>query len=78
MDNLAKDAFLARQNRMSYGQYMAKFKPAVPKASVKRKCLNCGRWFKPTKVKLRFCNNDCGQQYRQAVEHGYIKDGDQR
>lgn len=50
MDNLARDAFLARQNGMSYGQYMAKFNP--PKEPVKKKkpletmyratCIGCG------------------------------------
>lgn len=30
MDNLAKCAFLARQNGMSYGQYMALYRPPKP------------------------------------------------
>ena len=38
MDNLARDAFLARQNKMSYGQYMAKFNP--PKEPVKKNTLD--------------------------------------
>ena len=37
MDNLAKCAFLARQNRMSYGKYMALHKPPKePKPKVKK------------------------------------------
>ena len=73
MDNLAKDAFLARQNGMSYGNYMASKKPVIkpvvkpvrkapekPKYEVKRNCIMCGNEFvRYDKRPQKYCCNEC-------------------
>lgn len=78
MDNLAKDAFLARQNKMSYGQYMAKFNP--PKEPVKKKpidhmyrriCAYCGKEFVLSeKRNKKYCSLYCGRNasYEREME----------
>lgn len=82
MDNLARDAFLARQNGMSYGQYMAKFNP--PKEPVKKKqldymykatCAGCGVEFTQSeKRKKKYCTEDCRRKYeyirKKERDHG--------
>lgn len=86
MDNLAKDAFMAKKNGMSYGQYMAMFKP---KADPKKKpilkegvsrhtCQQCGKEFiQYDKRRRLYCSPYCKQNasYRlkkekEKVEHG--------
>ena len=66
MDNLARNAMLARQAGMSYGQWKAmqqpvKIEKAVPDGWIV--CENCGKAFKPkTKRPQRFCNCVCQKQ----------------
>ena len=86
MDNLAKDAFLAIQNGMSYGQYMAKFKP--PKEPLKKKkaidylyrtnCAGCGNEFVQSEKRSRkYCSERCRRKYeylrKLEKEHGQSK-----
>lgn len=60
MDNLAKDAFLARQNGMSYGRYIAKYKPPKPPRSKVKKeteklCQECGTEIPKDSKRRKFC-----------------------
>jgi hypothetical protein len=81
MDNLAKDAFLARQNGMSYGKYMATKKPAERKVPAKKKepkigscettcyCARCGKAFeKKTKSRQKYCSEECMKKTRSERE----------
>lgn len=61
MDNLARNAMLAKQAGMSYG----KWKSLQPRVEVEKKppegwipCEYCGKYFKPTMNK-RFCEMAC-------------------
>ena len=61
MDNLARDAMLAKQAGMSYGRWKALQKPKqvlrkIPKGWIP--CEHCGKYFKP-KPKQRFCDITC-------------------
>ena len=62
MDNLARDAMLARQAGLSYGRWKAMQKPVkVTESPIPdgwRKCEFCGKPFKKSHGK-RFCNIDC-------------------
>ena len=68
MDNLARCAFLAKQNGMSYGKYMALFKPQLPKPQkpkklkgeslVRKVCQHCGQEFVDPNRKL-YCSQIC-------------------
>ena len=69
MDNLAKEAMLARQSDMSYGKWKM-LQPVKPKKQEKKipegwkTCEYCGKAFKPTQGK-RFCEIECrNEAYR--------------
>lgn len=84
MDNLARNAMLARQANMSYGKWKAMHyvppKPVDPVAVVieakkeERRCLMCGVVIR--KKNKKYCNEYCGQQYRYRRKIGLIKEGD--
>ena len=66
MDNLAKDAFMARQNGMTYGKYMANKKPSEKLAPQPRKgaytrtCPVCGNSFvRYDRVFQKYCTERC-------------------
>ena len=66
MDNLAKDAFMARQKGMTYGKYMATKKPAERKApqprrgGIKRYCELCGKAFvRYDNRPQKYCSKEC-------------------
>lgn len=83
MDNLARCAMLAKQKCMSYGRYMALYRPTLPKKKEEnipegwRKCLFCGKLFKP-KPSQKFCDLYCRQQaYAQKeneIQRAYMKE----
>lgn len=62
MDNLARDAILARKAGMTYGRWKAKQKPEkVEKKEIPegwKVCPQCGKPFKPAHGK-EYCNNEC-------------------
>lgn len=70
MDNLAKDAFMARQKGMTYGKYMATKKPAdrnvptrkaqVNSGDVNCYCAKCGKAFvKKNQLRRKYCSLEC-------------------
>lgn len=63
MDNLARNAMLAKQAGMSYGQWKAMQKPVKIEKKVPDGwlvCENCGKAFKPkTKRPQQFCEVEC-------------------
>ena len=71
MDNLARCAFLAKQNGMSYGKYMALFNPQLPKQQKPKKlkdeclarkvCQRCGKEFFHQTRKL-YCSQSCADK----------------
>lgn len=73
MDNLARNAMLARQNGMSYGKWMSlqsvvqiKKKETIPEGW--RKCERCGRPFNGKNKMQRFCDVTCQKQaYNEKV-----------
>lgn len=62
MDNLAREAMLARKAGMSYGRWKAMQKPkkAVKKAIPEgwKVCLYCGKPFKP-RCGMKYCDIQC-------------------
>lgn len=66
MDNLARNAMLARQAGMSYGKWKALQPVVVPvKKEIPegmKECPHCGKAFKGRKNQ-RFCNPECTAQY---------------
>lgn len=67
MDNLARNAMLAKQANMSYGRWKAMQKPVpIVKAKIPDgwiACEHCGKPFKPkTKRAQRFCDVGCQKQ----------------
>lgn len=75
MDRLTTNAMLAKQNGMSYGQWMAlHYNPEafVPKQEKKEElgefattCINCGRVTMRKNFRTRlYCDAQCGAQYR--------------
>ena len=75
MDNLAKDAFMARQKGMSYGRYMATKKPGPVKKSPINSgnancyCARCGKSFvKQNKLRQKYCSDMCYRQARSERE----------
>ena len=63
MDNLARDAFLARKAGMSYGKWKA-MQPIAPKKEKVipegwRKCKGCGIAFKPNRGNHVYCEIEC-------------------
>ena len=80
MDNLARNAMLAKQAGMSYGKWKA-MQPIVkveqkPIPEGWRKCEYCGKPFKPVQGK-RFCEMDCRKEaYRKrenAIKKEYMR-----
>lgn len=68
MDNLAKCAFLARQEGISYGQWMAKHKgEAVPEVKLPGKicpyCKNEIALPKGLGKQRRYCSDECRYEY---------------
>lgn len=66
MDNLAKDAFMARKSGMTYGKYMANKKPSkvvkphVEAGEAKLYCTRCGKGFnRYDKIKQKYCSAAC-------------------
>ena len=67
MDNLAKDAFMAKQNGMSYGKYMATKKPAykaadsAPRgAKMELVCAVCGKkFYRYDRRFQKYCSRQC-------------------
>ena len=73
MDNLAKDAFLARQNRLSYGQHMAKYGTCTPNRTVpdKKVCPQCGVEIEPKKgSRRRYCSDNCRNVWHSKRRYG--------
>lgn len=62
MDNLARDAMLAREAGMTYGRWKAMQKPAKPvKKEIPegwKECPQCGKLFKAAQKK-KYCNIEC-------------------
>ena len=78
MDNLAREAMMAKQAGMSYGRWKAmhynptKAAPvnAEEKSEYEVKCLNCGRDIMLyNKRKRLYCDSYCGEQYRTRQRH---------
>jgi hypothetical protein len=66
MDNLSRCAMAARIKGMSYGKYMALYGQTLPKKEEPipkgwRKCLHCGKLFKP-KPSQKYCEPYCREQ----------------
>lgn len=67
MDNLARNAMLAKQAGMSYGRWKAiqpqqkKQEDKIPDGWIQ--CLNCGKPFKPT-PNQKFCEYHCRYLYK--------------
>lgn len=66
MDKLTIETMLAKKANMSYGKWKALQKPVpIPKKEVKddgmKECAWCGKKFKPTSSKQRFCGVYCQQ-----------------
>lgn len=73
MDNIARNAMLARQHGMSYGQWKAlNYNPeaVAPKkeeylGEFATTCLNCGKVTVRKNFRTRlYCDSQCGAQYR--------------
>ena len=83
MDNLAKDAFMAKQNGMSYGKYMATKKPAYktedapPRgAKVKFVCAVCGSvFYRYDRRAQKYCSLKCKQKVDNEREKKRYRDG---
>lgn len=80
MDNLARNAMLAKQAGMSYGKWKA-MQPIVPVVKKKipdgwKACEHCGEPFKP-KQGQRFCDIGCrNEAYRKrgnAIKREYYR-----
>ena len=83
MDNLARNAMLAKQAGMSYG----KWKALQPRVEVKvqketkpltneSKCIRCGTvFYKADKRKRLYCNEECGRMYRSQKKIGLLEGG---
>lgn len=84
MDNLAREAMLAKQNNMSYGRWKAlHYVPNAPKAVVEEEksgyettCVNCGKVFLRENKRMRlYCSNYCCDRYRYLRKRGRTKEG---
>ena len=67
MDNLARAAFMARQEGLSYGQYMAKHgtNPYAKKKPGKQGyiCLECCTEIPKDSKRRKFCSDECSAKY---------------
>ena len=63
MDNLARNAMLAKQAGMSYGKWKAMQEPApIKKQEIPegwKKCPGCGKAFEPHDVRQIYCDALC-------------------
>lgn len=63
MDNLARDAMLAREAGMTYGRWKAMQKPAKPvKKEIPegwKECPQCKKLFKPNRANQIYCDIGC-------------------
>lgn len=79
MDNLAKEAVLARSAGMSYGKWKAMQNPTKIEKKAdpnERRCRNCGEIIVQKTNRSRFyCGAYCGYQYRERIarENGDYK-----
>ena len=70
MDNLAKEAVIARASGMSYGKWKAMQTPVVIEPKVepqKTKCRNCGAVIEKATRSRFYCDAICGIQYRERM-----------
>lgn len=82
MDNLAREAKLARKAGMTYGKWKAMQKPAKPKKKQIpegwRECIYCGKPFKPSHPSQKYCDIYCrNQAYKpkeKAIKREYMKE----
>ena len=66
MDNLARNAMLARQAGMSYGKWKAMQDPVKITPKERHYCLNCGSELFPKTSKVpKYCDYQCGNEYRE-------------
>lgn len=74
MDRLARNAMLARQAGMSYGQWKALQPVVVPEKKPEGwpRCEYCGTAFKPFHGK-RFCNWECANAARYKKRAEYMR-----
>ena len=75
MDNLTKNAILAKQSGMSYGQWMAIHNPdPIVKKEIPdgwKACPYCGKPFK-TKQGKKYCDMYCrNMAYKERTRKGY-------
>ena len=87
MDNLSRCAMLAKQKGLSYGRYMALYGHTLPKKKEEsipegwRKCLYCGKLFKP-KPGQKYCDLYCRQQAyapkEKEIKRDYMKEDRER
>lgn len=85
MDNLAREAMLARQNNMSYGKWKAlhyvpheqkPVKVEEPKSGFETTCVCCGKMFLRENKRMRlYCSRYCTDRYRYLRKLGRIKEG---
>lgn len=74
MDRLARNAMLAKQAGLSYGQWKA-MQPIVPVAEVPddwRKCPECGTKFEP-KGRKKYCNYECLARASKRIRKDWVK-----
>ena len=79
MDNLARNAMLAKQANMSYGKWKAMQpviekveKPADPLPKGWKICQNCGKAFKTNKAQ-KYCDIDCRKKAYGEKDKEYQK-----
>lgn len=84
MDNLARNCMLAKQANMSYGKWKA-LQPIVPYEKKEvipegwKKCLRCGKVFKPSKNAQKYCdiwcrnNSDGAKEKKKAYNKMYYE-----
>ena len=78
MDNLARDAMLAKQRGISYGQLKAMQEPVkfVPKTIPDgwKECRGCGKAFKPNNNKQKYCDITCRNDTYRATHRDFFKE----
>ena len=78
MDNLARNAMLAKQAGMSYGRWKAMQQPVKVEKQIPEGwlvCQNCGKAFKPkTKKKQSYCDVNCQKQAYRRKERQQKKE----
>lgn len=78
MDNLARDAILAKKAGLSYGQWKAMQKPVVKKEKKAKngwkKCKGCGKLFEPRNNKQKYCDIVCRDAGYYAAHRDEIRE----